>query len=210
VSGAREIVCVVDDDQSVRRGLRRLFKSAGYAAETFASAEDYLAREIFQGPICLVLDVRMPGLKGPGLQEALEKRGACEQIVFLTGHGDVPTATRAMKKGAVDFLTKPFDDEELILAVKRALERAKEQLRRRGERREARRRIDKLTPREFEVFRFVIRGLLNKQIAVEMHTAEKTIKVHRGRVMQKLGVTSVADLVRISQCAGVSPARNPA
>jgi FixJ family two-component response regulator len=210
MSRARELVCVVDDDQSVRRGLRRLFKSAGYAAETFASAEDYLAREIFGGSICLVLDVRMPGLKGPGLQEALEKRGACEQIVFLTGHGDVPTATRAMKKGAVDFLTKPFDDEELILAVKRALERAEEQLRRHGERREARRRIDKLTPREFEVFRFVIRGLLNKQIAAELHTAEKTIKVHRGRVMQKLGVTSVADLVRISQHAGVSPARNPA
>ena len=210
MSRARELVCVVDDDQSVRRALRRLFKSDGYAAEAFASAEDYLAREIFEGSICLVLDVRMPGLKGPGLQEALEKRGACEQIVFLTGHGDVPTATRAMKKGAVDFLTKPFDDEELILAVKRALERAEEQLRRHGERREARRRIDKLTPREFEVFRFVIRGLLNKQIAAELHTAEKTIKVHRGRVMQKLGVTSVADLVRISQRAGVLPARKPA
>ena len=204
------LVFAIDDDQSVRRGLRRLFKSVGYTAETFASAEDYLAREIFEGPICLVLDVRMPGLKGPGLQEALEKRGACEQIVFLTGHGDVPTATRAMKNGAVDFLTKPFDDEELILAVKRALERAEEQLRRRGERREARRRIDKLTPREFEVFRFVIMGLLNKQIAAELHTAEKTIKVHRGRVMQKLGVTSVPDLVRVSESAGVSPARNPA
>ena len=204
------LVFAIDDDQSVRRGLRRLFKSAGYTAETFASAEDYLAREIFEGPICLVLDVRMPGLKGPGLQEALEKRGACEQIVFLTGHGDVPTATRAMKNGAVDFLTKPFDDEELILAVKRALERAEEQLRRRGERRDARRRIDKLTPREFEVFRFVIMGLLNKQIAAELHTAEKTIKVHRGRVMQKLGVTSVPDLVRVSESAGVSPARNPA
>ena len=209
MSAAAELVCVVDDDPSVRRGLRRLFKSTGYAAEAFSSAEDYLAREIFEGSICLVLDVRMPGLKGPGLQEALEKRGACEQIVFLTGHGDVPTATRAMKKGAVDFLTKPFDDEELILAAKRALERAKEQLRRRGERREARRRIDKLTPREFEVFRFVIIGLLNKQIAAELHTAEKTIKVHRGRVMQKLGVTSVPDLVRISQRAGVSPPRNP-
>jgi FixJ family two-component response regulator len=115
-----------------------------------------------------------------------------------------------MKKGAVDFLTKPFDDEELILAVERALERAEEQLRRRGERREARRRIEKLTPREFEVLRFVVMGLLNKQIAVELHAAEKTIKVHRGRVMQKLGVTSVADLVRISQRAGVAPARNPA
>jgi FixJ family two-component response regulator len=210
VSGTKELVCAVDDDQSVRRGLRRLFKSAGYTAEAFASAEDYLAREIFEGSICLVLDVRMPGLKGPGLQEALEKRGACEQIVFLTGHGDVPTATRAMKKGAVDFLTKPFDDDELILAVKRALGRGAEDLRRRGETREARRRIDKLTPREFEVFRFVVMGLLNKQIAAELHTAEKTIKVHRGRVMQKLGVTSVADLVRISQRAGVSPARKPA
>src|SRR5438034_11611779 len=112
MSGATELVCVVDDDQSVRRGLGRLLKSAGYTAETFASAEDYLAREIFEGPICLVLDVRMPGLKGPGLQEALEKRGACEQIVFLTGHADVPTATRAMKNGAVDSLRKPFDNEE--------------------------------------------------------------------------------------------------
>ncbi len=210
MSRATELVCVVDDDQSVRRALRRLFKSAGYAAEAFASAEDYLAREIFEGSICLVLDVRMPGLKGPGLQEALEKRDACEQIVFLTGHGDVPTATRAMKKGAVDFLTKPFDDEELILAVKRALERAEEQLRKRRERREARRRIDKLTPREFGVMQLVITGMLNKQIAAELDTAEKTIKVHRGRIMQKVGVTSVADLVRISQRAGVSPARKPA
>jgi FixJ family two-component response regulator len=152
----------------------------------------------------------MPGLKGPGLQEALEKRGACEQIVFLTGHGDVPTATRAMKKGAVDFLMKPFDGGELIQAVKRALGRGADDLRKRGERREARERVDKLTPREFEVLRFVVMGLLNKQIAAELHTAEKTVKVHRGRVMQKLDVTSVADLVRVSQSAGVSPARKRA
>jgi len=158
VSSAKELVCAVDDDPSVRRGLRRLFKSAGYVAETFASAEDYLAREIFQGSICLVLDVRVPGLKGPGLQEALESRGACEKIVFLTGHGDVPTATRPMKEGAVDFLTKPFDDEELIEAVKRALGRSKEYLRKREQRREARGRVDKLTPREFEVLRFVVRA----------------------------------------------------
>ena len=209
MSVAKELICVVDDDQSVRRGLRRLFKSAGHAAETFASAEDYLAREIFEGPICLVLDVRMPGVNGPDLQEVLEPRGACEQIVFITGHGDVPTATRAMKSGAVDFLTKPFDDVELIEAAKRALERSREQLRKRRGRREARGLIDKLTPREFDVFRFVILGLLNKQIAAELHTAEKTIKVHRGRVMQKLRVTSVPDLVRISQRAGVAPPRNP-
>jgi FixJ family two-component response regulator len=207
LSKAKKLVCLVDDDQSVRRALGRLFKSAGYAAEIFASAEDYLSREIFQGPICLVLDVRMPGLNGLGLQEALETRGAGEQIVFITGHGDVPTATQAMKNGAVDFLTKPFDDAELTEAAKRALERSQEQLRHRGERREARGRVDKLTPREFEVLRFVVMGLLNKQIAAELHTAEKTIKVHRGRVMQKLEVTSVPDLVRISQRAGVSPAR---
>ena len=210
MSPAAELVCVVDDDESVRRGLRRLLKSAGYTAETFSSAEEYLAREIFQGALCLLLDVRMPGLKGPALQEALEERGACEQIVFISGHGDVPTATRAMKKGAVDFLTKPFDGEELIQAVKRALGRSKERLRNRAERLEARSRIEKLTPREFEVLRFVVRGLLNKQIAAELNTAEKTVKVHRGRVMQKLGVTSVADLVRMSQRAGVSPARKPA
>jgi FixJ family two-component response regulator len=210
VSGARELVCVVDDDQSVRRGLRRLFKSAGYAAETFASAEDYLAREIFEGPICLVLDVRMPGLNGLELQKTLESRGACEQIVFITGHNDVPTCTQAMKNGAVDFLMKPFDGGELIEAVKRALRRGAEYVRKRREKREARGRIDKLTPREFEVLRFVVMGLLNKQIAAEMHTAEKTIKVHRGRVMQKLGVTSVPDLVRVSQRAGVSPARKHA
>ncbi|PYK70104.1 MAG: DNA-binding response regulator [Verrucomicrobia bacterium] len=174
VRAAAELVCIVDDDESVRRGLRRLLKSAGYTADTFSSAEEYLAREIFPGANCLLLDVRMPGLKGPALQEALEERRTCEQIVF------------------------------------RALQRAEEQLRRRGERQEARGRIEKLTPREFEVLRFVVRGLLNKQIAAELNTAEKTVKVHRGRVMQKLGVTSVADLVRISQRAGVSPARNRA
>jgi FixJ family two-component response regulator len=209
MSAPATLVGVVDDDQSVRRGLRRLFKSAGYAAETFASAEDYLAREIFEGPICLVLDVRMPGLNGLGLQEALESRGGCEQIVFITGHSDVPSCTQAMKNGAVDFLMKPFDDGELIEAVKRALKRGQEFRRKRGEKREARGRINKLTPREFEVFRFVIMGLLNKQIAAELHTAEKTIKVHRGRVMQKLGVTSVPDLMRVSQRAGVLPARHP-
>jgi FixJ family two-component response regulator len=207
MSAAQELVCVVDDDQSVRRGLRRLFKSAGYAAETFASAEDYLAREIFEGPICLVLDVRMPGLNGLELQKTLESRGAFERIVFITGHNDVPTCTQAMKNGAVDFLMKPFDDTELIEAVKQGLSRARESLQRRAERRAARNRIDKLTPREFEVLRFVIIGLLNKQIAAELHTAEKTIKVHRGRLMQKLGLTSVPDLVRLSQSAGVSPAR---
>jgi len=209
VSAAAELVGVVDDDQSIRRGLRRLFKSAGYAAETFASAEDYLAREFFEGPTCLVLDVRMPGLNGLGLQKELEARGGCEQIIFITGHKDVPTCTQAMKNGAVDFLLKPFDSDELIEAAKKALLRGEECLRKRAERRRARGLIDKLTAREFEVLRFVIIGLLNKQIAAELSTAEKTVKVHRGRVMQKLGVTSVPDLVRLAQTAGVAPADAP-
>jgi FixJ family two-component response regulator len=209
MGAAPELVCVVDDDQSIRRGLRRLFKSAGYAAEMFASAEDYLARETFAGASCLVLDVRMPGLNGLGLQQALEERGGCEQIVFITGHRDVPTCRQAMKNGAVDFLLKPFDSDEMIEAVKRALVRGKECLRLRVERRQARSLIDKLTPREFEVLRFVLIGLLNKQIAAELKTAEKTIKVHRGRVMQKLALTSVPDLVRFSQAAGVLPADVP-
>lgn len=209
MSAAKELVCVVDDDQSMRRGLQRLFKSIGRAAEMFASAEEYLAREIFEGPICLVLDLRMPGLNGLDLQHALEARGNCEQIVFITGHGDVPTCKKALKNGAIDFLTKPFDGDELIEAVERSLARAREILQKRRERQTARSRIEKLTPREFEVLRYVIIGLLNKQIAGELKTAEKTIKVHRGRVMQKLGLTSVPDLVRLSQSAGVSPAPRP-
>ena len=209
MSAAAELVGVVDDDQSVRRGLRRLFKSAGYAAETFASAEDYLAREFFEGPTCLILDVRMPGLNGLGLQKELEARAGCEQIVFITGHSDVPTCRQAMKNGAVDFLLKPFDGEELIDAAKKALLRGKECRRKRADRRRARELIDKLTAREFEVLRFVIIGLLNKQIAAELKTAEKTVKVHRGRVMQKLGLASVPDLVRLVQTAGVAPAEAP-
>ena len=205
---APDLVGVVDDDQSVRRSLRRLFKSADYTTEMFASAEDYLAREAYSGPICLVLDVRMPGLNGLDLQQVLESRGVGEQIVFITGHADVPDCRQALKHGAVDFLIKPFGDVELIEAVARAFVRSKEALKQRAERRAAREMIEKLTPREFEVLRFVIVGLLNKQIANELKTAEKTIKVHRGRVMQKLSLTSVPDLVRFSQTAGVLPARS--
>ena len=200
------LVCVVDDDQSVRRGLHRLLKSAGKVAEMFASAEDYLARKEFSGPVCLVLDVRMPGLNGLALQEALAAGGTCAQIVFITGHQDVAVCKEAMKHGAVDFLTKPFDDTELLEAVDRGLTRSREDLRKRAERRAARVLIDNLTPREFEVLRCVIAGLLNKQIASELKMAEKTVKIHRGRVMQKLEVTSVPELVRFSQVAGVSPA----
>ena len=195
-------VYIVDDDESVRRGLSRLFRSARLPAETFASAQAYLDRATHDGPSCLVLDVQLPGLDGLELQQALADQ---EQIVFITGHGDVPMCTQAMKAGAVDFLTKPVDEETLLAAVHRALERSVENRKAKVERSAARAKLDRLTPREFEVLQWVIEGLLNKQIAAELGAAEKTVKIHRGRVMEKMGVTSVAELVRLAQVAGVAP-----
>jgi FixJ family two-component response regulator len=198
------LVCIVDDDDSVRQSLSRLFRSARVRAELFPSAQAYLNRSAHGGPSCLVLDVRMPGLDGLELQHALADRAP--PIVFLTGHGDVPMCAEAMKAGAVDFLTKPVDDCKLLDAVARALAWSVKMQQRRAERSAARTRLGTLTPREFEVMRRVISGLLNKQIAAELGAAEKTIKVHRGRVMGKMGVASVADLVRVAQVAGVTPA----
>ncbi len=206
----KSLVFAIDDDASVRKGLKRLLRSAGYESEIFESASDFLAREQHPGPACVIVDVRMPSLNGMDLQETLIQHGREEQLVFITGHGDISMCAQAMKAGAVDFLSKPFRDNELLQCIERALIRSAEQRRRSAEKNEARRLLDLLTPREFEVMQLVITGMLNKQIAGELGTAEKTVKVHRGRVMQKLGVTSVADLVRISQQAGVSSARKPA
>ncbi len=197
------LVCIVDDDESIRRGLSRLFRSARVVAETFASAEQFLARSEHDGPWCVVLDLRMPGLDGLALQQALAGRQA--QIVFLTGHGDVPKCADAMKAGAVDFLMKPVDDEDLLAAVARALARSVDVHKTAAERAAARVRLDTLTPREFEVMQRVIAGKLNKQIADDLGAAEKTVKIHRGRVMEKMGVSSVAELVRVAQAAGVPP-----
>lgn len=197
------LVCIVDDDESIRRSLARLFRSVRLAAETFASGKELLDRTAHDGPSCLVLDVRMPCLDGLELQQALIDREA--QIVFLTGHGSVPMCAEAMKAGAVDFLTKPVDDEELLAAVTRALARSVEARKTGTERAAARVRLEALTPRELEVMQRVIAGLLNKQIANELGAAEKTIKIHRGRVMEKMGVESVAELVRVAQTAGVTP-----
>jgi FixJ family two-component response regulator len=197
------LVCVIDDDDSVRRSLTRLFRSVHLMAEAFASAQDYLRRASHDGPLCLVLDVEMPGLGGLELQQALVDRAA--QIVFLTGHGNVPMCASAMKAGAVDFLTKPVDDEKLLAAVERALHRSLEARKSCAEHSAARARLDSLTPREFEVMKGVVAGLLNKQIAAELGAAEKTVKIHRGRVMEKMCVQSVADLVRVAQIAGVTP-----
>ena len=198
---ADALVCVVDDDESIRKGLSRLFRSAAIQVETFPSAQGYLDRRIHEGPCCVVLDVQMPGIGGLELQKELATRG--EQIVFITGHGDVPMCAGAMKAGAVDFLAKPFDEEDLLAAVSRALVRSFKARKTMAERRTARERLNLLTPRELEVMRGVVAGLLNKQIAAELGAAEKTIKTHRGRVMEKTGATSVAELVRLAQVAGI-------
>jgi FixJ family two-component response regulator len=200
------LVFVIDDDPSVRKGLARLLRSAGYKSEIFESASDFLKREQHAGPACMIVDVRMPGLNGMDLQETLIQHCRIEQLVFITGHGDIPMCAQAMKAGAVDFLSKPFLDDELLQCVERALIRSAEQRRRSGENNEVRRLLDLLTPREFEVMELVITGMLNKQIAGELGTAEKTVKVHRGRMMQKLHLTSVAELVRLVEKAGVAPA----
>ena len=202
----RSRVFVVDDDRSVRTSLATLLESDDYIVETFASAAEYLAKTPYLGPACLVLDVRLPGLDGLALQRQLLEGGKMEQIVFITGHGDIPMGIQAMKRGAIDFLPKPFDDEALLNAVGQALTRSAEQWQKRDEIGQIRARIATLTPREFEVFRLVIAGLLNKQIAAELGAALRTIKTHRGRVMHKMGVASVAELVRLAQKAGVAPA----
>jgi len=201
---AAPLVFLIDDDASVRKGVSRLLRSAGYKCETFASASDFLEREQHPGPACLIVDVRMPGLNGMELQEALVQRRREEQLVFITGHGDISMCSQAMKAGAVDFLPKPFGDEQLLESVERALSRSREQRQRSAEKGDARRLLDALTPREFEVMQLVVAGMLNKQIASELAIAEKTVKVHRGRVMQKLGVTSVAELVRMVEKAGIA------
>jgi FixJ family two-component response regulator len=192
-------VFVVDDDQSVRTRLAYLLAREDYAVEFFASAEEYLARVPHSGPACIVVEVHLPGLDGLALQRKLTEECRAEQIVFITKYGDIAIGIRAMKRGAVDFLPKPFKNDELLSAVAQALARSAELA-------EARARLAKLTPREFEVFQLVIAGLLNKEIAAELGVALRTIKEHRARVMQKIGVVSVTELVRLAQKAGVAPA----
>jgi FixJ family two-component response regulator len=204
MSSPRYMVFVIDDDPSVRKSLTRLLRSADYQSEAFGSANDFLARSPHPGPTCVIVDVRMPGLNGLDFQQALIQRRRDEQLIFVTGHGSIPMCAQVMKAGAVDFLPKPFKPGELLKCVERALSRSTEQRRRASEKKEALRLLDLLTPREFEVMQLVITGMLNKQIGGDLGMAEKTVKVHRGRVMQKLGVTSVADLVRLAQRAGVS------
>jgi FixJ family two-component response regulator len=196
-------VYIVDDEDSVRRALGRLIRSAGMTARTFPSAETFLAESHPVPASCLVLDVHLPGLNGLQLQEALHRKGYPISIVFITGHGDVPTSVRAIKAGAVDFLQKPFAGRDLLGAVRRAVHRTRDAVLRQAECAEIRRRYDTLTSREREVFSLVVSGLLNKQVAGELGAAEKTIKIHRGRVMAKMQAPSLADLVRMAGLLGI-------
>jgi FixJ family two-component response regulator len=198
------IVFVVDDDSSVRKSLGRLLRSAEHQMEAFPSASDFLARPSHPGPSCVIIDVQMPGLNGIALQEALIQRRRQEQLVFITGHGSIPMCAKAMKAGAVDFLPKPVKSAELLKCVDRALERSAEQRERAAVKAEARRLLDLLTPREFEVMQMLLTGMLNKQVGSELGMAEKTVKLHRGRIMHKIGVVSVAEVVRVATNAGVN------
>ena len=207
MSGGRRCVCVVDDEAPVRRGLERLLSGAGFEVRSYGTAGEFLDDEPPSAPCCLVLDLRMPDIDGLALQEELARRPAPPAVVFLTGQGSVPASVRAMKGGAVDFLEKPADPAALLAAVDRALTR--NQARRAGaaELAELGARRSSLTPREDEVFQRVVVGLLNKQIAFDLGIAEKTVKVHRGRVMKKMQASSVAELARMAEKLGVASKR---
>jgi len=205
MSAAVPTVFVVDDDRSVRDALRRLLTSVGMTVEVFPTAQAFLSARRPDAPGCLVLDVRLPGLSGLDLQRELANTNATLPIIFLTGHGDIPMSVRAMKAGAVEFLTKPFREQDLLDAIRQAIDRDRIARTERQELTELRRRYASLTPRERDVMAGVVAGLLNKQIAAELGSAEATVKEQRGQVMLKMQAGSVADLVRSAGRLGIGP-----
>ncbi|ADE14690.1 response regulator receiver [Nitrosococcus halophilus Nc 4] len=198
-----ETVFIVDDDASIRRSLERLIKSVGFQVESFASAQEFLRREPTIRPAGLVLDVRMPGPSGFDLQDKLAFLHCNLPIIFITGHGTIPLSVRAMKGGAIEFLTKPLDEQYLLDAIHKAVELNRQAMQEQVKITEVQQRLTSLTPRESEVFKLVITGLLNKQIAFKLGRSEKTIKVHRARVMEKMQAKSLAQLVRLAEKMGI-------
>ncbi len=201
------VIAIVDDDPSVRKGLERLIRSLGWKAETFASAQEFLDGPRTDAPSCLVLDLQLPGLSGLDLQKRMAEAGLETPIIFLTGHGDIPASVKAMKAGAVEFLTKPVDEQDLLNAIQEAIERDRRTREQQAEMRDLRDRYDSLTTREQEVMRQVISGLLNKQVAADLNITEDTVKFHRGHIMRKMRADSLADLVRMAESLGIRSQR---
>ena len=202
-----DVVYVVDDDPSVRRSLERLFRSVGHECVSFSAATDFLGSKRRDAPACLVLDVRLPGLSGLDLQRQMAEADVLIPIIFLTGHGDVPLSVRAMKAGAVDFLTKPFHEQELLDAVREALDRNRASILQQSETSTLRQRYATLTPREREVFSLIVTGRLNKQAAAELGTSERTIKAHRHQVMEKMQAESPAELGAMAERLGITTSK---
>ncbi len=201
-------VFIIDDDPSARRGLSRLVRVAGMHVETYASAREFIERPHYDGCGCILLDVQMPGMDGLELQEQLVKAEYSLPIIFVSAHADVPDAAAAMKKGAVDFLTKPVDRDHLLKAIAESLEKDRENRKTLDNLARVRKKLAALSQREYEVMTYVIAGMLNKQIAYELEIAEDTVKIHRGRMMRKMNASSVAELVRLTEIVGVKPAED--
>jgi FixJ family two-component response regulator len=206
---SKPVIAIVDDDLSAREGLQSLLRSAGWRVETFASAQEFLARRGAEALSCLVLDLQLPGLSGLDLQKRMAEVDLEIPIVFLTGYGNIPASVQAMKAGAVEFLTKPFDEEDLLRAIQEAIERDRRTRQQHAEIRELRGRYESLTAREQEVMQEVVSGLLNKQVAGELNITEFTVKVHRGQVMRKMRADSLADLVRMADKLGIRSRKDP-
>ena len=204
MAGEDPVVYVVDDDAAAREAIRSLLHSVGLRAETFASAQEFLASQRPDAPSCLVLDVRLPGVGGLDFQRDLAARGVTIPIIFITGHGDIPMSVEAMKAGAMEFLTKPFRGQVLLDAIHKAIERDGAARHEQSKTAELRRRLAALTPREREVMQLVVSGLLNKQIAAELGSSERTVKIHRGQAMRKMQAESLPDLVRMAERLGIT------